>query len=119
MTTERDAYAVLQVDPRADDVVVSAAYRALARRCHPDGTSPDAARMAELNRAYDRIKTPELRRRYDADRPHLRAVGPGPAGVTYDAWPDARYAPPASLVDPTSTLDFGRYAGWRICDAGS
>lgn len=115
MTTERDAYAVLQVDPGADDYVISAAFRAVARRCHPDGTAPDAGRMAHLNCAYDKVKTPEARRRYDAERSRLVAVGPGPTVPTYDAWPDSRYAP-ASTTDEPDTLDFGRYVGWRIND---
>lgn len=116
MTIDRDAYAVLQVDPRAEDCVVSAAYRALARVCHPDGRAPDPARMAELNQAYERVKTPDVRRRYDQERPRLRAMGPGPSGITYDAWPDARYTGTTGPIDPTSALDFGRYSGWRICD---
>jgi len=114
MTTEPDAYAVLQVDPGAEDYVVSAAYRAAARRCHPDGIVPDAARMTSLNGAYDRVKTPEARRAYDAERSRLVAVGPGPAAPIYDAWPDTRYAP-----DPHSEaqiLGFGRYAGWKSSD---
>ena len=44
-----DAYKVLQVDPGADQLVIQAAYRALARRYHPDGDAPDAIRMAEIN----------------------------------------------------------------------
>lgn len=121
MTAERDAYAVLQVHSRADAIVVQAAYRALARGCHPDGISPDTARMAELNRAYDRVKTPDARRLYDAERPHMVSVGPGPAAPIYDAWPEARMGAASALAgssagDPMPTLDFGRYVGWRICD---
>lgn len=114
MTTERDAYTVLQVDPAAEDYVISAAFRAAARRFHPDGLEPDARRMTHLNGAYDRVKTPDARRRYDAERSHPVAVGPGPAVPSYDAWPDARYAPRSTHDD--EKLDFGRYAGWKIAD---
>ena len=114
MTAEPDVYAVLQVDPRADDFVISAVYRAMARRWHPDGTAPDADRMARVNVAYDRVKTPEARRLYDAERSRRVAVGPGPVVPTYDAWPDARYAPGSPARD--DLLDFGRYAGWKIAD---
>jgi curved DNA-binding protein CbpA len=115
MTIERDAYLVLQVDPLAHADVIRAAFRALARLCHPDGSAPDVAQMAELNGAYDRVKTPEVRRHYDRERPRLVAVGPGPAAPIYDAWPDHRPAPVVP-VDGTSILDFGRYSGWRLCD---
>lgn len=113
MSAERDAYAVLQVDPRADDFVIRAAYRAIARRWHPDGSAPDADRMAQVNVAYDRVKTPEARRLYDAERSRLVAVGPGPSH-TYDAWPNAH--PERQSPSPDDRLDFGRYAGWRIAD---
>lgn len=114
MTIERDAYAVLQVMHTADEDVIRAAYRALARRYHPDGRQPDSVRMAELNAAYDRLKTPEARRRYDETGPGV-AVGPGrPPAPTYDPIWAARSARAADPGD--ETIDFGRYAGWRIAD---
>lgn len=113
MAFERDAYAVLQVDRRADAEVIHAAYRALARRFHPDGQTPDAARMAEVNRAWERLRTPELRRRYDESGSGA-GVAVGPGREPYDPWLAARQreAPP----EPPSTIDFGRYAGWKITD---
>ena len=39
-----DAYKVLQVDPEAEDEVIKAAYRRLARKYHPDlAAGPEAA----------------------------------------------------------------------------
>ena len=39
-----DPYKVLQVDPEAEDEVIQAAYRRLARKYHPDlAKTPDAA----------------------------------------------------------------------------
>jgi curved DNA-binding protein CbpA len=105
-----DPYRVLQVDPGADAVVITAAFRALARRYHPDGDAPDGTRMAAINRAYSLLRDPEARRRYDAHRPHAGVpVGPGRDGATTGA---------AGLdrSDPQTPLDFGRYLGWRICD---
>jgi DnaJ-class molecular chaperone len=67
MTTDPDAYFILQVDSQADDYVISAAYRAAARRYH----GRERARcLADdlLNDAYDRVKTSEARHRYDASR---------------------------------------------------
>ena len=116
MTPERDAYAVLQVDPRAELDVIRAAFRARARRYHPDGLTPDAARMAELNRAYAHVKTHELRTQYDQHGRRAVAMGPGraaPPGEPYDPWRRARPRQPAAEGD---VIDFGRYAGWRVTD---
>jgi molecular chaperone DnaJ len=61
----KDAYAVIGVPRKATDEEILAAYKKRARELHPDhGGSPE--QMAELNEAYARIKTPELRRKYDA-----------------------------------------------------
>ena len=53
----RDYYAILGVTPQAEDVVIKAAFRALAQRYHPDkfsGSADDAHRkMAEINEAYE------------------------------------------------------------------
>lgn len=114
MTIERDAYAVLQVVRSADDDVIRAAYHALARRYHPDGLFPDAARMAAINGAYDRLRTPEARRRYDETGPGI-AVGPGRAPSQYDPW----RAYQGVGVDQDAygeVIDFGRYTGWKVAD---
>lgn len=54
--TNDDLYSVLGVLPDAEDVVVTAAYRALAQRYHPDKWQGDAAeaheRMSRINAAY-------------------------------------------------------------------
>jgi len=121
LLSEIDAYRILQIDPRAETFVLDAAYRALARRYHPDGAEPDIERMSEINRAYSLIRTPEERRRYDGER--LTAVGPG------DAVPASPIIVPPSRFDSasrngmasgeprsdgSSVLDFGRYAGWSL-----
>ncbi|MGZ6296160.1 MAG: J domain-containing protein [Candidatus Limnocylindrales bacterium] len=65
-----DPYRVLQVDPTADQEVVQAAYRALARRFHPDvAADQDAAaeRMAIINAAFDLIRDPQRRAEYDRE----------------------------------------------------
>lgn len=58
-----DPYKTLQVDPEAEDEVIAAAYRRLARKYHPDATvGPDAgaaaARMTALNAAWELIGDP-------------------------------------------------------------
>lgn len=122
MDGERDAYTVLQVDPRAEADVVRAAYRALARRYHPDGAAPDAQRMSEINQAFDQVRTPERRQQYDAARRRV-PVGPGrprasttaTTTATYDPWAAGPSEAAGPRPDP-EVIDFGRYAGWRIAD---
>lgn len=50
-----DPYAVLGVREGATEEEVSAAYRELAKRHHPDRAPADGDRMREINRAYDEI----------------------------------------------------------------
>jgi len=71
-----DLYETLQVSPRADLDVIEAAYRALARRYHPDrDPSPDAtARMARINHAWEVLRDPERRAAYDAERGYASAA---------------------------------------------
>lgn len=51
-----DPYVILGVDQGADIVVIKAAYRALAKKYHPDsGTTPDGKMMKRINLAYEAI----------------------------------------------------------------
>ncbi len=65
-----DPYKILQVDPEAEDEVIAAAYRRLARKYHPDlAAGPEAAaRMAALNAAWERIGEPARRAAFDRER---------------------------------------------------
>ena len=69
-TPTPDYYKILQVDPLAEEEVVEAAYRRLARKYHPDVYSgPDASeRMRILNLAYGVIGNPASRLAYDSAR---------------------------------------------------
>lgn len=61
-------YERLGVHPAAHPDVVHAAYRALAKLHHPDnGSTPDAARMREVNEAWAVLSDPQRRARHDAD----------------------------------------------------
>lgn len=117
MSIDFDAYTTLQIVPDADDFMVEAAFRALARRYHPDAQSGDAARMAAINRAYELLRTPVRRRRYDRER-HLTPVGPGATGIQP---PPTNGAAPHSEANGNghtafNVVDFGRYKGWNLKD---
>lgn len=69
-----DLYEILGVLPSAEDIVITAAYRVLAQRYHPDrwtGPPGDAHdRMAAINRSYATLKDPARRAAYDNQRAH-------------------------------------------------
>jgi curved DNA-binding protein len=75
----RDYYEVLGIsrDASADDV--QQAYRKLARRHHPDvNKNPDAEeRFKEINEAYQVLKDPKTRARYDRFGPDFRRIPEG------------------------------------------
>jgi hypothetical protein len=67
-----DFYAILGVHPNAEDIVIRAAFKALAQRYHPDrfnGSQDEAhRRMADLTNAYETLADPARRRKYDRRR---------------------------------------------------
>lgn len=64
MPAPASAYAALGLEPGADREAVERAYRELIKRYHPDRSGGDAARAAEINRAYF-----ELRREHQVGEP--------------------------------------------------
>lgn len=114
MTESRDYYKVLQVDPSADPEVITAAFRALAKRLHPDrtATTPDDERMAELNHAYGVLRDPAQRRIYDAERA-LRVPRPGPPVGARTAEEAQAFEVREETNDSgaATRLDFGKHAG--------
>jgi curved DNA-binding protein CbpA len=68
----KDYYAILHVLPSAEIDVIKAAYKALARKYHPDTFDGDKAyaskRMQEINDAFGVIGDPDKRKKYDAER---------------------------------------------------
>ena len=65
-----DHYKVLQVDPSADAETIEAAYKAQAKKYHPDrNPAPDATlKTQRLNRARDVLLDPRRRAAYDRER---------------------------------------------------
>lgn len=109
-------YKVLMLAESADQEIISTVYRKLAQRYHPDvDSSHEAAqRMAAINEAYQTLRDPQKRRRYDewlasrrdrraSDRlvRHASEVATGSAGPAV--------GPPSG-----SLIDFGRYSGWTL-----
>ena len=77
-----DPFAALEVPPGASAEEIAAAYRRLAKRWHPDrgGGAAAAARMAEINVAYDVLRAGAWQR---------HAAAPGEEAVTRVARPHA------------------------------
>ena len=108
--SERDVYEVLQVQPTAHQLVVQAAYRVLASMLHPDRDPSGTAtrKMAELNAAYAKVKTRDLRDAYDRMRKARETVA-----VTVGTAQDPDRTARRSAHD-AGMVDFGRYNGWTI-----
>lgn len=68
----KDHYRILGVIQDAEDIVIKAAYRALAQRYHPDkwpGSPAEATRrMSKINGAFVVLSDPKKRKRYDQSR---------------------------------------------------
>src|SRR3954463_5341767 len=65
---EQDYYDLLGVPRGADDAAIKAAYRKLAKECHPDrhnGCRDQEARFKAVSEAYDILKDPQKRAAYD------------------------------------------------------
>ena len=105
-TRRFDPYRVLGVSRDATPRQVAHAYRAQAKRFHPDLHGPDADRqMRDLNRSWHILSDPDRRRAWDAGHPVLTTAShwagaprpvsapPTPAG-TWPAW-DAPSPSPA------------------------
>jgi hypothetical protein len=114
----RTHYDVLQVSQQAEEAVIQAAYRALARANHPDhnGTEKAAERMRELNEAYEVLSNPRQRAAYDLSLNHDRPVS------TVETDPVGKVRRRTSCWRCHDPLEgaFGRYCGdchWILCEA--
>jgi len=63
----RDFYGMLGVTKNADAAEVKKAYRNMAKRYHPDANpgKDTTEKFQEINRAYEVLNTPELKKKYD------------------------------------------------------
>ena len=85
---KRDYYEVLGVARDADEATIKKAYRALAKKNHPDvnpGDKEAEERFKEINEAYQVLSNPQKRAQYDQfghDGPQAGFGGGGFGGVS-------------------------------------
>jgi len=96
-----DPYKALQVAPTADQEVVDAAFRALAKKYHPDRdkTRHAARRMAELNAAYAVVREPVRRAQFDRSQRQATYYG----SATNVARPTPTSVPPPPRSETAGT----------------
>jgi curved DNA-binding protein CbpA len=130
----KDYYAILGIAPAATTRQVKAAYRKLAKTCHPDtcpGDPQAAARFRDITEAYEILTDPQRRKAYD--RTYKQAPGTAittpadsPAAsrvlaVLEDTWTAIRshhgQVPPVVLIIASGTdsrqSKWGHYASGR------
>jgi hypothetical protein len=107
-------YQTLQVTQDASPAEIAAAYRRLARLVHPDlNPAPDAhRRMQIINEAYNTLRHPDRRRKYDATLtpPVSPPAAPPPP-------PNARttpQTPPPSRAHAAAWLSYQKRIGAEI-----
>jgi|GEM_PF-2539917 len=73
----KNFYDILGVEPDASDEEIKRMYHKLSKKYHPDAnlSDPDLrkwadARMKELNEAYDTLRDPQKRARYNLEQGH-------------------------------------------------
>src|SRR6266568_2981542 len=62
---KRDYYEVLGIGKNASDDEIKKAFRRLAIQHHPDKEGGDETKFKEINEAYEVLKDPSKRQRYD------------------------------------------------------
>lgn len=129
MIGRKSYYQILMVDPSADADILAVVHRRLAQRYHPDLDASEEARqrILEVNQAYDVLRNPERRARYDhelASRRDRRQtdryvrrptdVSATPTGTVTVDQPYGEAGPPPRGPARGTVLDFGRYKGWSL-----
>ena len=102
MPEGKNYYQILQVDSSAEPEIITAAYKRLSIKYHPDtNPSNDATRrMQEINEAYQVLKDPASRAHYDL---HLISENPsaGPGERKGNGHYREEYTPPAASENRT------------------
>jgi hypothetical protein len=124
-----DPFTILGVQPGAAERELSAAYRELAKRWHPDrgGGEEAARRMAEINVAYELLRAGEMRtvtpppprhRTVDLSAPLRRALGPELVEALVPGEPVRLVCPASTWASPRAILAVtDRRLLWLLDDA--
>jgi uncharacterized RDD family membrane protein YckC len=112
-----DLYAILGVSKDAEDVVIKAAWRALAQRYHPDKfeSSPEIAKkkMSDINMAYTVLSDRELRAEYDSRSANNRSEDQHQDSPTGSEPPNSNSQNESQNADGLSFTPFRRmFASW-------
>ena len=87
--TKQCYYESLGLQRGASDKEIKAAFRRLAKECHPDRCNGDAdaeKRFKEINEAYEALKDPQRRAAYDRfGHAAFQSGGGGPGGHPFGA----------------------------------
>lgn len=102
---EIDPYTVLGVSRTAMRTDIARAYRALARRHHPDAGAPQSAEMARINEAWHILS--DVNRRARWDRLHAQPTVAGPHWSPAERVAEPMRRPPPRPAAPPSALDSG------------
>ena len=111
-----DPYKVLGLPRNASDEDVKRAYRALAKKYHPDlnpGDQEAARKMKEVNEAYDQIKNPEkyARQPGSGGSPYGNPYGNPYGGYGYGGYQERQYQSSGDQYQ-TSAEQYIRYSRW-------
>ena len=97
--TTDDYYAVLGVEPTADETVLRQAWRALVLRWHPDHAGPDTTFIFQkLSAAYAVLSDPVARCSYDRRRATPGSSGPGPVATAAPTSSAAQARAPGVMI---------------------
>lgn len=98
-----DPYKVLQVDHEAEDEVIEAAYRRLARKYHPDvSPGPESQdRMVRINQAWEMLR--DSTKRAAVDRARTRSDGTAARAAAAEARARAASRAPSPAQHAAST----------------
>ena len=96
---EIDPYAVLGVPRTATREEIARAYRALAKRHHPDAGAPPSTAMSRINEAWHVLGSPALRAQWDASHAVIRAPHWAATPPREPQRPARPVAPPTSRMD--------------------